>query len=181
MDLGAIAQQLKEVKQGLNSQALPPVDDWNPEFCGNMNLVIKANGQWWHEGSPFTRAALVSLLASVLKKEADDYFLVTPVEKIGISVEDVPFIIGDWQQDQHVLTVTTQLGDSFVIDDSHPVELREYKDVLVPYCLVRRNLWARLHQNVLYQWVELARERTTTKSTELVINSGDYEFVIGRY
>lgn len=179
MDLGAITQQLNAVQK--EAKALPPVESWDPDFCGNMNLIIKANGQWWHEGTPFTRAKLVSLLSSVLKKENDDYFLVTPVEKIGIQVEDVPFVIVDWAYEQGLLSASTQIGDTFEISEEHPVELREFKGTLVPYCRVRRNLWARLHQNVLYQWVEQAKEETKNGKTELLLESGNYQFSIGSY
>lgn len=179
MDLGAIAQQLSDT--GANKQALPPVDKWDPPFCGDMNLVIKNNGEWWHEGTPFTRAKLVHLLASVLKKEEDKYFLVTPVEKIGIQVEDVPFIIVDWQQSEQGLEVKTQIGDKFILSKDHPVELREFNGTKVPYCLVRRNLWARLHQNVLYQWVDLAETKEDGSKRFLKISSGDYHFNIGHY
>jgi hypothetical protein len=179
MDLGAIAQQLSD--SGANKQSLPPVDKWDPPFCGDMNLVIKNNGDWWHEGTPFTRAKLVHLLASVLKKEDDNYFLVTPVEKIGIQVEDVPFIIVDWQQTEKGLSVKTQIGDAFILSEDHPVELREFNGIDVPYCLVRRNLWARLHQNVLYQWVDLAETKHNDGKRFLQISSADYHFNIGSY
>ena len=179
MDLGAIAQQLSDA--GTNKQSLPPVDKWDPPFCGNMNLVIKSNGEWWHEGTPFTRAKLVHLLASVLKKEDDKYFLVTPVEKIGIQIEDVPFIIVDWQQTEHGLQVKTQVGDEFILSKDHPVELRDFNGTKVPYCLVRRNLWARLHQNVLYQWVDLAQTKEIEGTRFLAISSADYHFNIGSY
>ena len=182
MDLGSLAQQLNGLtaREGSN-KSLPPVEDWHPEFCGDMNLVIKASGEWWHEGTPFTRAKLVSLLSSVLKKEEERYFLVTPVEKIGIQVEDVPFVIIDWLQTEGELTVSTQIGDTFTVGNEHPIELREYKGAIVPYCLVRRNLWARLHQNVLYQWVDSAEEKTGSNKTAMILHSGDYQFSIGEY
>jgi hypothetical protein len=179
MDLGAIAQQLSNADS--SQQAIPPVEKWDPPFCGDMNLVIKKSGQWWHEGTPFTRAKLVKLLASVLKKEDENYYLVTPVEKIGITVEDVPFVIVSWEQRNNVLYAKTQVGDTVEISQEHPVELREFNDTLVPYCLVRSNLWARLHQNVLYQWIELAE--TSEKNGQQVVHltSGTYNFEIGTY
>lgn len=179
-----IAQLQKQISQsdGEVSRALPPVESWDPPFCGQMNLVIKRSGQWWHEGTPFTRAKLIKLLSSVLKKEGDDYFLVTPVEKIGISVEDVPFIVIDASLDENtgLISVSTQTGDTVKIGKDHPVELREFEGNLVPYCHIRRNLWARVHQNVLYRWVEQAEEDIQPPYIQLRLNSGDYRFVIGR-
>ena len=185
MDLSKLTQQLTDASP---ARQLPPVDKWDPPFCGDMNLVIKSNGQWWHEGTPFTRAKLVSLLSSVLKKERDAYFLVTPVEKIGIQVEDVPFVIVDWRFENDTLIVKTQIGDEVEIGPDHPVELRPFTaenankegaTTLVPYCLIRRNLWARLHQNVMYQWAEIATPTNTENGNQLLIKSKQYTFSLG--
>lgn len=185
MDLGKLTQQLTDASP---TRQLPPVDKWDPPFCGDMNLVIKSSGQWWHEGTPFTRAKLVSLFSSVLKKERDAYFLVTPVEKIGIQVEDVPFVIVDWRFENDTLIVKTQIGDEVEIDTNHPVELRPFTaenankegaTTLVPYCLIRRNLWARLHQNVMYQWAEIATPTNTENGNQLLIKSKQYTFSLG--
>ena len=187
MDLGKLAQQLGETS---STKQMPPVDKWDPPFCGNMNLHIKSNGQWWHEGTPFTRAALVKLFSSVLKKEDEDYFLVTPVEKIGIQVEDVPFVIVDWHFDDGALKVKTQVGDEVEIGEDHPIELRPFSPEDqgsshnksdVPYCLIRRNLWARLHQNVMYQWAEIAEEVKSAEGKHLSLKSKDYEFSLGAF
>jgi len=180
MDISQIQQQISQAEG--DSKALPPVELWDPAFCGDMNLVIKRSGQWWHEGTPFTRAKLIKLLSSVLKKENDDYFLVTPVEKIGIQVEDVPFVIIDADFVDESWKVVTQTGDSFTINAEHPVELRKFENGQVPYCLVRRNLWARVHQNVLYRWVEQAEETTQKDGkSKLVLTSNEYTFAIGEY
>lgn len=180
MDLGKLTQQLSDTS---SEKKLPPVDKWDPPFCGDMDLIIKSNGEWWHHGTPFTRAKLVSLFAGVLKKENEQYFLVTPVEKIGIKVEDVPFVIVDWRNDNGALKVKTQVGDEVEIGEEHPIELRHFsaEKTLVPYCLIRRNLWARLHQNVLYQWAEVATETQTENGNELMMQSNDYEFSLGLY
>ena len=73
---------------GIENRKLPPVDQWNPEFCGDIDIRIARNGSWYHEGRPFLRPSLVRLLSSILKREGDDYFLVSPVEKMRIQVED---------------------------------------------------------------------------------------------
>lgn len=180
-----IAQIQKQIGEGgsANSSSPPPVEKWDPPFCGNMNLVVKRNGQWWHEGTPFTRAKLIQLLASVLKKEGEDYFLVTPVEKIGIQVEDVPFVIIDAVVDAATkcIRINTQIGDSVDISEEHPVELREFEGNKVPYCHIRRNLWARVHQNVLYRWADEANKTIKDDVITLHLQSGDYSFAIGQF
>ena len=178
MDILSLQTHLKDVN---DPDKTPPVEKWDPPFCGDMPLVIKSNGQWWHAGTPFTRAKLVQLFASVLKKENDDYFLVTPVEKIGIQVEDVPFIIIDDNKTETGIEVITQVGERFAIDHNHNVELRHFKDHKVPYVHVRRGLWARVHQNVLYRWVEQATEYQDASSTQLQLKSGGYTFCIGEF
>lgn len=181
MDFASIQQQISEAGSEDEQNSMPPVEKWDPEFCGNMNLVIKRSGQWWHEGTPFTRAKLIKLLASVLKKEGDEYFLVTPVEKIGIQVEDVPFIIIDDETSDTGIQVKTQTGDTVTLGNKHEVELREFEGQLVPYCNIRRNLWARVHQNVLYRWVEQAKELSLEGKTQLKLQSGAYTFCIGEF
>jgi hypothetical protein len=182
MDFAELQKQISEADGG-DEKALPPVEKWDPAFCGDMNLVIKRNGQWWHEGTPFTRAKLIKLLSSVLKKEDDKYFLVTPVEKIGITVEDVPFVVIDANQESTnaAIRISTQTGDSLTISEEHPVELREFEGNFVPYCHIRRNLWARVHQNVLYRWIDQAQSEKQGAYTELRLSSGDYTFAIGRF
>ena len=117
MSLEKISAQIKA--QG---NKIPPVELWDPPYCGEMDLQIKANGDWFYAGSIFKRASLVKLLASVIKKEAADYFLVTPVEKIKITVEDAPFVLTQWRwQDESktVMVVTNNIGDEFVLDADH--------------------------------------------------------------
>lgn len=181
MDISLLQKQIADASD--DNQALVPVDQWNPPFCGDMNLVIKRSGQWWHEGTPFTRAALVKLLASVIKKEGDKYFLVTPVEKIGITVEDVPFIVidADINPSDALIHIITQTGERICISQQHPVELREFEGQWLPYCHIRRNLWARVHQNVMYRWVDIATPFVQSAHTDLMLNSGAYSFSIGRF
>ncbi len=171
------AQLAIQAKKG--GSKLPPVEDWDPEYCGEMDLQVKANGDWYYGGTIFKRASLVKLLASVLKKEGDDYFLVTPVEKIKITVEDAPFVLTQWHwQDEHnnVMVVSTNLADEFLLDDEHPLLINQQGEV---YVTVRRNLLAKVHRNVYYQWVDLAKEASTDKGTELMFTSADCQFSLG--
>lgn len=174
MSLEALTAQIKA--QG---DKIPPVELWNPDYCGEIDLQIKANGDWFYTGTVFKRPALVKLLASVLKKEGDDYFLVTPVEKIKIQVDDAPFVLTQWhwQDDNHtVMVVENNVGNEFVLDANHPMFINELGEL---YVTVRRNLLAKVHRNIYYQWVDLAKEVQTDKGTELMFISANSHFSLG--
>ncbi|GEA09705.1 DUF1285 domain-containing protein [Alteromonas sp. KUL49] len=184
MDLTKFQHQLTSAAS--NGRALPPVEDWNPDFCGDINLEIKLDGRWFYENSPIGRASLVKLFASVLKKEGDSYFLVTPVEKVGIRVEDVPFLVTKWEQQEGQLILTTQTDDSITLTNqaqlalrTPPAALQDTDATPIPYVKVRRNLWARLHQNVYYQLIDTARVHESEESTLLMIESSGTDFIIG--
>ncbi|WP_286233987.1 DUF1285 domain-containing protein [Thalassotalea sediminis] len=174
MSLEKLVEQLKQQEQGY-----PPVEKWDPPYCGEMDLTIKANGDWFYGGGIFKRMALVKLLASVLKKEQQQYFLVTPVEKIKIHVEKHPLVITQWcWLDEHctAMQLTTNVGDSFILDANHPVTLEEDGSLSV---IVRRNIPATIHRNVYYQWVELAHEAKVNNKTAMVFHSADQRINLG--
>lgn len=183
MSLEKISAQLNQLTDK-SVKKLPPVESWNPPYCGEMDLVVKANGDWFYNGTIFKRLSLVKLLASVLiceenDKGRDEYFLVTPVEKIKITVEDAPFVLTQWtwnDNEAKQMSVTTNLDDEFILDDSHSLEINEHDEL---YINVRRNLFAKVHRNVYYQWVDLAKEVITDKGTELVFSSGGCDFSLG--
>ncbi len=139
-----------------------PVHLWDPPFCGDIDLVIKRDGTWVHEGRPIKRMAMVQLFASVLKREQDAYFLVTPVEKIGIQVEDCPFIVTEtdcvMQEGQQILHFTTNVGETVVADSEHPINvmLRPDGDEPRPTLLIRSGLEGLLSRAAFYRLVELA-------------------------
>lgn len=138
-----------------------PVKDWSPVFCGDIDMVIRRDGSWWHEGVPILRTALVRLFARILRREGDAYFLVTPVEKIGIKVEDVPFIAVEMTADDR-LAFRTNAGDMVTADSAHPLRFETGADGgFVPYVMVRDGLEARLSQAVardLGNRVEIAQK-----------------------
>lgn len=174
MSLEQITAQIKA--QG---DKIPPVEQWNPDYCGEMDLQIKANGDWFYAGTIFKRQSLVKLLSSVLKKEHDDYFLVTPVEKIKITVEDAPFILTQWHwrdESKTSMVVSDNIGNEFVLDEQHPISVNVSGEL---YVIVRRNLLAKVHRNVYYQWIDLAEEVQTNKGTELIFTSANCEFSLG--
>ena len=179
MSLEKISEQLGAVSNEKASK-IPPVELWDPPYCGQIDITIKANGDWFYNGTVFKRLPLVKLFASVLKKEEDDYFLVTPVEKVKITVEQAPFVLTQWKwqnPEQTIMVVSTNVDDEFILDVHHPLAFDEQGDLVVT---VRRNLQAKIHRNVFYQWVEIAREVETTKGTELIFTSADCNFSLGK-
>ena len=143
----------------------PPVHLWNPPFCGDLDMRIAADGTWFYLGSPIGRAALVKLFASVLKREGDKYFLVTPVEKIGITVDDAPFTAVELTADQdekgRVLRFRTNVEDWITAgpDNRLRFEPEPKTGGLKPYLHVRRDLWAKVSRALFYDLVALGEER----------------------
>ena len=143
-----------------------PVHLWNPPYCGDLDLRISGNGTWFYLNSPMGRQALVRLFASVLKREGDKYFRVTPVEKCGIVVDDALFLaveldVSTNAQREPVLHFRTNVDDRVACGRDHPLrfETQLATGGLKPYLLVRRNLWALLTRPLLYQLVSLGEER----------------------
>ncbi|MGO2278461.1 MULTISPECIES: DUF1285 domain-containing protein [unclassified Psychrobacter] len=133
-NLDALSQYIKSAKGTREGRAIPPLERWHPEDIADMDLTIKANGEWWHEGGQMTRESLVSLFATILWKEENngttEYFLKTPVQKIRIQVEDAPLLINDvgivHEDDMSWLEFTTTTGDVVRLDEEHPVVLKAY-------------------------------------------------------
>ena len=143
----------------------PPVHLWNPPFCGDIDMRIAADGTWFYMKTPIGRSALVKLFASVLKREANKYFLVTPVEKVGIVVEDAPFLAVEMQtEDQtgdRVLRFRTNVDDWVECGQDHALRFDPEPGTggLKPYLHVRNDLWARLTRPLFYDLVALGEER----------------------
>lgn len=163
-------------------RGLPPVHLWNPAHSGEIDIVITADGRWVHEGATINRAPLVRLFSTVLRKDPDGYWLVTPVEKMRITVEDAPFVAtavdaGADAEGRPVLRFTTNVGDEVEAGPDHliRVEIDPATDEPRPYLHVRRGLEALISRPVFYELVEMAAERDGT----LGVESGGTWFPIG--
>ncbi len=139
----------------------PPVHLWNPEFCGDLDMRIARDGTWFYLGTPIGRMPLVKLFSSIIRKDGDDYFLVTPVEKVGITVEDAPFVAIDFDvtgtgQDQEI-TFTTLVDDVVIAGIEHPIRVVRDRDTgePSPYVLIRRNLEALIDRKSFYRLVDI--------------------------
>jgi len=146
-------------------KGLPPVERWNPPFCGDLDMRIAADGTWFYQKSPIGRLPLVKLFASVLKREGDRYFLVTPVEKVGLTVDDAPFLAVEMtaardDQDRQMLTFRTNVDDEVTAGPGHALRFApEVTGGLRPYLHVRRDLWAKVTRALFYDLVALGEER----------------------
>ncbi|WP_237153196.1 DUF1285 domain-containing protein [Oryzibacter oryziterrae] len=157
---GGLAALIARSSQG---GAKPPVERWQPPFCGDIDMRIDRNGQWFYMGSPIGREAMVRLFASVLRREADRYFLVTPVEKVGITVEDVPFLAVEMHCEGadalQRLTFRTNVGDVVTDPGTDAVRFELAADGgLMPYVHVRAGLWARASRAVAHELAGLFDE-----------------------
>ena len=146
-------------------KGLPPVERWNPEFCGDLDMEIRADGTWFYLGTPIGRPALVQLFSTVLRKDADGRtYLVTPVERVGIRVEDAPFIAveinASGEGSERALTFRTNVGDLVEAGPEHPLRFVDEPETggLKPYLHVRGRLEALVARAVMYELVELGEE-----------------------
>jgi hypothetical protein len=158
--LGRAAKGPKGSKSGM-----PPVELWNPPFCGDLDMRIAADGTWFYLKTPIGRPSLVKLFASVLKREGDNYYLVTPVEKCGIRVDDAPFLAVELNVEDgaggRVLNFRTNVDDWIACGPEHLLrfEPEEGTGGLKPYLHVRRDLWAKVTRALFFDLVELGEER----------------------
>ena len=146
-------------------KGLPPVHLWNPPFCGDIDMKIAADGTWFYQKTPIGRHSLVKLFASILKQEGGKYYLVTPVEKVGLTVEDAPFLAVELKLKHdargQVLTFRTNVDDWVAAGPEHPLRFDEDAGTggLKPYVHVRRGLWAKVTRALFYDLVDRGEER----------------------
>ncbi len=146
------------------ARGLPPVHLWNPPFCGDIDMRIASDGTWFYMGTPIGRPALVRLFSTILKREGGKYFLVTPVEKVGIRVDDAPFLAVEMQTEtvagRRQLRFRTNVDDWVNCDSAHRLRFETSRDGgLTPYLHVRADLWAKVTRALYYDLVEMGEER----------------------
>jgi uncharacterized protein len=146
---------LSQIAELVQQRKLPPVDQWHPESSGDSEMRIAADGRWYHQGGEITRPAMVRAFSTLLRRDDDRYWLVTPQEKLSITVEDAPFIAVEVQSegsgDQRTLAFRLNSDDLVIAGREHALELRP-----LPYLHVRAGLWAKLARPVYYELAELA-------------------------
>jgi uncharacterized protein len=156
-DLNAMADSAAKARV----KGPPPVHLWNPPYCGAIDMRIAADGTWFYQGTPIGRPAMVKLFASILRKDPERFVLVTPVEMVGIEVEDAPFAAVELTAGEEGLTFRTNVDDHVLASAEHPLRFeRGPAGGLKPYVLIRGGLWARATRAVYLELAELAATRT---------------------
>jgi hypothetical protein len=170
-------ERIEESAQQASKRGLPPVHLWNPAHVGDIDIVIRRDGSWWHEGAVIGRPALVRLFSTVLRKDPDGVSLVTPVEKLRIVVEDAPFVAVAVERRGEGLAFTTNVGDEVSADAEHPIRVET--DAATgeprPYLHVRAGLEALIARAVFYDLVEMADD----EAGRLTIVSNGARFILG--
>ncbi len=180
---------LNEAHRALQQQGdgIGPLERWNPEFCGDIDMRIGQDGTWYYMGTPITRAPMVRLFSRVLWFEAGRYYLKTPAEKVGIQVDDLPFqfvslerIETDAGPELHFISKT---GDRVVAGPEHPLQVlqRAGSEEPAPQLQVRFGMWGRVGRNLFYELVEMAAtEAAADGGEELAVYSCGERFTLGR-
>ncbi len=150
-----------EVEKAASGKKLPPVHLWNPEFCGDIDMRIRRDGSWDYMGTPINRARMVKLFSTILRRDDEDFFLVTPVEKVGITVDDAPFVAVEMDFEDDEIIFRTNVDDYVKVGDKNPirVSINEETGEPSPYVLVRGNLEALIARSVYYELAKYAKEQ----------------------
>ncbi|SHL27915.1 hypothetical protein SAMN05444414_109110 [Roseovarius marisflavi] len=145
-------------------RGLPPVHLWNPPFCGDLDMRIARDGTWFYLGTPIGRPELVRLFSTILRRDGDKYFLVTPVEKVGITVDDAPFVAVDFEVagagETQELRFETNVGDHVTAGPDHPIRVTRDPETgePSPYVLLRANLEALIDRKSFYRLVDIGTD-----------------------
>ena len=164
-------------------KGLPPVHLWNPPFCGDLDMRIARDGTWFYQGTPIGRPALVRLFSTILKRENGKHFLVTPVEKVGIQVEDAPFLAVEMLKEQQdggrLLRFRTNVDDWVPCDAAHRLRFEAAADGgLTPYLHVRADLWAKVTRALYYDLVDMGEEQVVDGNPMFGVVSGGEFFAM---
>jgi len=168
-----------------NETSIAARRDWNPGYQGEIDIRIAADGSWYHQGRRFQRESLVRLFAGILRREQDEYFLVTPAEKLRIEVEDAPFVANLVEQieehSQQAIVFTTNIGERIVVDEAHPirVEIDAATGEPRPYVMLHAGLEALIGRSAFFDLANLAEERVTDGKRHLCITSLGITYQLG--
>jgi hypothetical protein len=164
-------------------RGLPPVHLWNPPFCGDLDMRIAGDGTWFYMGTPIGRPALVRLFSTILKRENGKHFLVTPVEKVGIRVDDAPFMAVEMRIENdargRLLRFRTNVDDWVACEPGHGLRFERAADGgITPYIHVRADLWAKVTRALYYDLVDMGEERMIDGEEMFGVESGGEFFAM---
>lgn len=175
----------EKIIQSFDEKQLPPVELWDPEYCGDSEITINAEGQWFYQNSPIGRKKLQILFSRVIKKEEQDYFLVTPNEKLSLSVEWMPFTIIDFDFVDHQGCQTLKMRDNcnneILLTNKNQWRLNSFQEQQLPIVLVRRNLYANFNRSCYYRLLESANIVSKDDQNQVYIKSNHINFNCGSF
>ena len=158
----ASADSIASSARKASKKGLPPVHLWNPPFCGDLDMRIARDGTWFYLGTPIGRKSLVKLFSSILRKDGDKYYLVTPVEKVGIAVDDAPFVAVDFDVEgsgkSQAISFLTHMDDRATAGPDNPISVHRDKETgePSPYVRIRANLEALIDRKSFYRLIDIA-------------------------
>ena len=164
--------------EGYNN--FPPVELWNPALCEGQEFYIDREGQWFYNKSPIKNKKLLNLFSTVLRKDKNEYFLVTPVEKVPVKVELAPYKIIDFEVNDEKVQLITNLNFQFILDKTNTTRLINHNDSLIPLVNVRSNIEGFFNRNTYYKLVDLALEKQFIDNNFLYIPSNQINHIIGK-
>jgi uncharacterized protein len=172
--LERLSAALADIPRG---KGAPPVERWNPAYCGEIDMRIAADGTWFYNGTPIGRLPLVKLFASILRKDPERYVLVTPVERVGIVVDDAPFqaveMAVEGEGPERQIAFRTNVDDLVKVGPDHPLRFeRDPAGGIKPYVRVRGDLWARVTRAITYDLIELGEERQAGSERVFGVGAG---------
>ena len=179
----ALARLTEALGSDLTRKGPPPVERWNPAYCGEIDMRIAADGTWHYMGSPISRPALVKLFSTVLRKDPERYVLVTPVERVGIIVEDAPFLAVEMavegEGESRQIAFRTNVDDLVQVGPGHPLRFeQDAKGGIKPYVKVRGELWALVTRSLALDLVAMGEEKTVDGVATFVVAAGGTFFPI---
>ena len=182
-NLSNISQYLRNA-QSSHKRSIPPLDQWHPKHCGAMDLKVKANGEWWHEGQLIKRQSMIDLFSTVLWKEDGRFYLKTPVEQIEIEVEDEPLFVNSVEQIQleglNYIQLSTTTQDVVIVDQEHPIFMREFDGELRPYVHVRFGINALIQRASFFHLIEMGELMENQQAESiLLLKSGNFNLQLG--
>ena len=177
MDFSDLLQSVNSIEE-----KYPPVHLWNPDLCEGVEMKIDREGNWFYQNSIIGRDKLKILFSRILKLEEGKYFLVTPVEKVPVTVDLAPYMIIDYEvdSDHRNIILKTNLDLSIPLDNDHRLELKNIGDEQIPFVHVRNNIEGFISRSVYYSLIEIALKQDNGSSDQLTLRSSDCDFNLGQ-
>ena len=175
---------LRDIFNKPNDALAFKIKKWNPKYCGDIDMRIASDGTWFYCGSPINRKKLVKLFSSILINENNKYFLITPVEKVGIIVDDAPFIANDFEKitenNKSYLVFFTNIDETIVLSKNNPfrISINDKTQEPSPYIMVRKNIEAKIDRKSFYRLLDLAEYSLVKGQEWLGIHSDSTFFPI---